>query len=151
MGQWSYFIFSSEMWNRTSSHMCGRWYLPLFLFRDGLLTLMYRASFMALMRFWSSLPTILKSSILMLWPVMLRWSNMGEEAFWCSLNLSPKCSWGLSYIFLITIHPTTFVTVDDPTLLQHRIFVLWGHHWCSVEVLKVLTLIRWKMWKVLNC
>ena len=38
-----------------------------------------------------------------------------------------KCSRGLSYILLITLHPTTFVTVDDPTLLQHRIFVLWGH------------------------
>ena len=38
-----------------------------------------------------------------------------------------KCSRGLSYMFLITLHPTTFVTVDDPTLLQHRIFVLWGH------------------------
>ena len=38
-----------------------------------------------------------------------------------------KCCRGLSYIFLITLHPTTFVTVDDPTLLQHRIFVLWGH------------------------
>ena len=38
-----------------------------------------------------------------------------------------KCSRGLSYILLITLHPTTFVTVDDLTLLQHRIFVLWGH------------------------
>ena len=24
---------------RTSSHICGRWYLPTFLFRDGLLTI----------------------------------------------------------------------------------------------------------------
>ena len=38
--------------------MCGRWYLPMFLLRDGLLTLMYKASLMVLMRFWSSLPTI---------------------------------------------------------------------------------------------
>ena len=41
-----YFKFSSEMLSRTSSHICGRWYLPIFLFRDGLFTLMYRASFM---------------------------------------------------------------------------------------------------------
>ena len=27
-----YFNFSSEMFNRTSSHMCGRWNLPTFLF-----------------------------------------------------------------------------------------------------------------------
>ena len=35
-----YFNFSSEMFNRTSSQMCGRWNLPTFLFRDGLLALM---------------------------------------------------------------------------------------------------------------
>ena len=38
-----------------------------------------------------------------------------------------KCSGGFSYIFFIALHSTTFVTVDDPTLLQHRIFVLGGH------------------------
>ena len=65
------FSFSSGMLNRTSSHMCGRWYLPIFLFRDGLLTLIIRASLIALLRFWSSLPTMLKLSTLMLWPVLL--------------------------------------------------------------------------------
>ena len=35
-----YFNSSSEMFNRTSSHICGRWNLPTFLFRDGLLALM---------------------------------------------------------------------------------------------------------------
>ena len=38
-----------------------------------------------------------------------------------------KGSWGLSCMFLITVHPATFVSVDDPTLLHHRILVLWGH------------------------
>ena len=62
-----YFLFhftflGSEMLNRTSSQMGGRWYLPMFLFRDGLLTLMYTASFISHMRFCSSLPTILKFS-----------------------------------------------------------------------------------------
>ena len=65
------FNFSSEMLCRTSSQMCGRWYLPMFLLRDGSLTLIYRASLMVLMRFWLSLPTISKFSMLMLWPVML--------------------------------------------------------------------------------
>ena len=57
-GHWVkfYFNFSSELFNRTSSDMCGRWYLPMFLFRDGLLTLIYKASLMVLMRFWPSLP-----------------------------------------------------------------------------------------------
>ena len=61
-----YFNFSSKVLNRTSFHMCGRWYLPIFLLRDGLLTLMYKASLIVLMRFWSSLPTILKFSIVTL-------------------------------------------------------------------------------------
>ena len=50
-GSMIYFNLSSGMLNRTSSHICGRWYLPTFLLRDGLLTLMYRASFIALLRF----------------------------------------------------------------------------------------------------
>ena len=44
------FILSFEMLNRTSSHMWGRWYLPIFLFRVGLLTLMYIDSFISLIR-----------------------------------------------------------------------------------------------------
>ena len=38
-----------------------------------------------------------------------------------------KGSRGLSYIFLITLHPATFITVDDPTLLHHRILIFGGH------------------------
>ena len=52
IGQLFYFILSSAMLNRTSSQMCGRWYLPMFLFRDGLMTLIYRASLIVLMRLW---------------------------------------------------------------------------------------------------
>ena len=37
-----------------------------------------------------------------------------------------KCSGGF-YIFFITIHPVTFISVDDSTFLQHRIFVLRSH------------------------
>ena len=35
-----YFNLSSKMFNRISSHMCGRWNLPTFLFRDWLLAFM---------------------------------------------------------------------------------------------------------------
>ena len=73
-----YFIFGSELLRRTSSQTCGRWYLPTFLFRDGLLTFMYIDSFMNLKRLGSSLPTILKLSSVVLWPVMLKWSNIGN-------------------------------------------------------------------------
>ena len=34
---------------------------------------------------------------------------------------------GLSYIFLITLHPATFITVDDPTLLHHGILIFRVH------------------------
>ena len=57
------FKFSSEMSSRTSSQMCGRWYLPIFPLRDGLLALMYKASCMVLKRFWSSLPSMVKLSM----------------------------------------------------------------------------------------
>ena len=39
---------------RTSSHTCGRWYLPIFLLRDGLLTLMNIDSLINLERLCSS-------------------------------------------------------------------------------------------------
>ena len=78
------------MLNRTSSHMWGRWYLSLFLFRDGLLTLRHIDSFISLMRFWSSLPTILKLSSIVVWPTVLKRSYIGEGVLRCSLNLSPN-------------------------------------------------------------
>ena len=85
-----YFILSSVVLTRTSSHTWGRWYLPMFLFRDGLLTLIYIDSLINLERPCSSLPTILKLLIVVEWPVMLQWSYIGEGAFRCSLNLSPN-------------------------------------------------------------
>ena len=85
-----YFKFSSGMLSRTSSQICGRWYLPILLFRDGLLTLIYKASLMVLMRFWSSLPNMEKLSKVTGWPEVLRWSFIGEGALRCSLNLSSK-------------------------------------------------------------
>ena len=38
-----------------------------------------------------------------------------------------KGSGGLSYILLITLHSITFVSIDDPTLFQHRILILGDH------------------------
>ena len=103
---------------RTSSHLWGSWYLPVFLFRDGLLTLMYIASFISLMRLWSSLPVILKLSSAVVWPVMLLWSWIGEGALRCSLNLSPN------------------VLADSPIYIPHHIATchtctcIWCHSFC---------------------
>ena len=73
-----YFHLSSWVLNRTSPDMCDRWCLPIFLLRDGLLTLKYIDSFIVLVRFWSSIPTILKLSTVVVWPVKVQWSNIGE-------------------------------------------------------------------------
>ena len=85
-----YFNFSSEVLSRTSSHVCGRWHWPMFLLRDGLFTHLYNASFIALLSFLSSLPTMLKLSMVTLWPVVLKWSYIEKLPFdvlWTSLQM----------------------------------------------------------------
>ena len=85
-----FFSFSSGIVNKILSHMCGRLYFPMFLFRVGLSTLMNMASWMVLAILFSSLPRILKLSIDVIWPLMFWWWYIGEGVFKCSLNLSPK-------------------------------------------------------------
>ena len=50
--------FKLEVWvlNKTSSHMWDNWYFPMFLPRDGSLTLIYMASLITLVMLWDSLP-----------------------------------------------------------------------------------------------
>ena len=38
-----------------------------------------------------------------------------------------KSSWGLSNVVFITLHPVTFVSVDDSTFLLYRIFIFGSH------------------------
>ena len=121
-----FFNFSSEMLNRTSSQMCARWYLPIFLFRDGSLTLIYRASLMVLIRFWSS-PHYFKifyTDVMTSGVMMVKYGGLGLLMFFEPLS---KGSGGFPYIFLITLHPVTFVPIDDSTLFHKRIFVLGSH------------------------
>ena len=112
-----YFKFSSEMLSRTSSHMCGRWYLPMFLLRDGLFALMYRASFMVLKRFWSSLPSMVKLSMVTSWPKILRWSYIGDGALRCSLYLSSKFL-ADSPIYSSSQSTLSHISIYDPTFLR---------------------------------
>ena len=107
--------------------MWGRWYLPMFLFRDGLLTLIYRASLMALMRFCSSLPTMLKFSKETWWPVVVKWSKIGGGGLEMFFEPLSKCSWWFTYIFIITLHPVAFKSVDDSTCVFYRILICWSH------------------------
>ena len=55
-----FFSFSSGIVSSILSHICGRLYFPMFLFRVGLLTLMNMASLMVLAILFSSLPRDLK-------------------------------------------------------------------------------------------
>ena len=85
-----FFIFSSGIVNSILSHICGRLYFPMFLFRVGLLTLINMASCMVLAKLFSSLPMILKLFIDVIWPLVFWCVNIGEGFFKCSLYLSPK-------------------------------------------------------------
>ena len=51
----------------------------------------------------------------------------GRGGFQMFLEPFTKSSWGLSNIFLISIHPVTLVSVDDSTLLLDLIFVFGRH------------------------
>ena len=94
-----YLSLSSGDLTSTSSHLCGSWYLPIFLFRDGSLTLINIASLMDLAILWSSLLTMLKLKISRqrTWPIVLWWPWMGEGALMCSLNLPAKVLPDLPY------------------------------------------------------
>ena len=121
-----YLVFSSGMANRTLFQMCGRLYLPMYLLRVGLLTLMYMASLMALAIIWPSLSIILKFSSVVLWPVMFSCSKMGDDAFRCFLYLSSKVL-ADSPIFFITFSPATLEPIYNVTLICLGLPVLWGH------------------------
>ena len=82
-----FFSLSSGIVNKILSHMCGRLYFPMFLFRVGLLTLINMASWMVLAILFSSLPRILKLSIDVMWPLMFWWWYIG--VYWSSKTSSP--------------------------------------------------------------
>ena len=124
------FHFSSVMLIRTSSHTWGRWYLPMFLFRDGLLTLIYIDSLINLERPCSSLPTMLKLLIVVEWPLMLLWSYIGEGAFRCSLNLSPNVG---IYVCGTNICSSQELLKQEQKQIQHA-----------------LTLYKYPMWAIIR-
>ena len=96
----------------------------MFLLRDGSFTLMNIASLMFLAILLSSLPTILKLSRDTSWPVVFWWFMIGDGAFICSLNLSPKVLPDSSNVLFFTIYPSTSVPVYNPTFLEYGVPVL---------------------------
>ena len=137
-----YFSLSSMLLIRTSSHMWGRWYLPMFLFRNGLLTLMNIDSLISLERFCSSLPTMLKLSSVVVWPVVLLWSWIGEGVFRCSLNLSPN---------VLAVSPMYSSSHSNLSLWNRYImslfFVMWSLSFGATNYL----LWFFHSWSVLGC
>ena len=107
-------VWVSVVLHRTSSQICGRWNLPMFLLRGGLLTLINNASFIALLRFLVLPPYYTK--IISGDPVTSGVKMVKNWGGCLLMFLEPlsKSSWGLSNVFLITIHPITFVSIDDP-------------------------------------
>ena len=115
---WCYFNLSSEVLNRTSSQMWGRWYLPVFLFRDRLFTIMYIDSLVVLAMYWSLPPYNAKAingCFMTFGVTMIKWG--GLQIF---LEPFPQCSWGFTKVLIITIHPATTEPVYHPT------FWWWG-------------------------
>ena len=74
----------------TPFHIWERFYLPIFLFRVGLLTLLYMDSLIVLVKPCPSLTNMLKFSIVPMWPVVVWWSHKGEDALRCSFYLLPN-------------------------------------------------------------
>ena len=124
-----YSNLSSEMLCRTSSHMCGRWYLPMFLFRDGLLTLIYRALFncsQEVLILSSLYAKVVNSDTMTRDDRMVMDRGRGLKMF-----LEPLCkiSCWLTNILFITFHPVALVCI-------------WPHS-SSVMVSLSLGAIRW--------
>ena len=58
-----YLSLNSGELTSTSCYMCGSWYLSMFLFRHGSLSMIRMASLIDLVMFCTSLPSMLKLSV----------------------------------------------------------------------------------------
>ena len=122
---WCYgylFEFSSGDLANTSSHMCGSWYLQIFLFRDGHLLLLILPLWWSWQCFGPPCPlyyywqeTVMTSDVMM---VMDGWWSL--HVFSEPLC---KCSAWFPNVFFITVHPATPEPVDHTTLLQDGVSV----------------------------
>ena len=102
-------------------------YLPVFLLRIGLLTLMCIAFCMALAIFYSSLLIIFKFLTVVVRPVILWCSKIGHGAFKCSLYHSSEVLDNSPYILIITFSLATLKPLYTVTLFGYCFFVLWEH------------------------
>ena len=130
---------SSDDLTNTSSHKCGSWYLPIFLLRDGSLSLISISSLMDLAILWSPLPTMLKFSMERSWPVVLWWSRMGEGAL---VFYEPFCKSSTSFPNIIFFTDKTELFQKVQRTHEGPLTHPWPlqHHW------------SWPFyWKLLHC
>ena len=83
-------ILTSRVLTRTPAHIWGRLYLPLFLFRVGLLILLYMDALFVVVKPCPSLPSMLRLSVVVRWPVVVWWLYMDEGTLKLSLHLFPN-------------------------------------------------------------
>ena len=100
------------MSNRTSSHICGRWYLPTFLFRDGSFVLMYMASFIALLRFWSSFNERFKEHQKAPSPIFDHYTTTGHDIKLENFSIVGKEDQNLKR----AIKEAMYIRTNDPSL-----------------------------------
>ena len=86
---------------------------------------MYMDSLIVLAKLCYSLPTMVKLSSVVGWPVVHWWPYMVEGAFRCSLNVSPNVL-AESLMYFITVQPIAPMSVYYTTLFGPNPFMLPG-------------------------
>ena len=111
-----YFTLSSEMLARTSSHTCGRMVFANIPVQGWIIDPNVYSLFDC-SHLVQVLPPnnfeIVDGNIVTTDVTMVIY---GRGGFQMLLEPFPKCSWGFSNVFFITVHPVTVISVYDPTL-----------------------------------
>ena len=120
-----YFNCISGDLTSTSSQICGSWYLPIFLLRDGSLTLNQHS-----LSDCSSHALVIPAhnAEIVQGHFMTRGLKVVIDGWWWPQVFPEsfsKCSASLPYVFFLAVHPTTLIPVYHPTFLQYVIFVFW--------------------------
>ena len=114
--------------------MWGKLNLPIFLFNEGLFTLMNMDSLIFLAKSCPSLPIIWKLCWVVEWPVFLAMVMCRRGIHQVLFISFSKGHGGLSYVFIITCKVTTLEPIYNPTFVGHWVFVSGGRPvgfcWC---------------------
>ena len=112
--------------NRTSSQICGNWYLPMFLFRDGSFPQEYNSFCCSSEILWFSTHSgkIVHTSMMACGFWMFINRGRGLKVFF---KLYPKSSCRLPNILLITLYPVTLILIYYFFFLYDYILIFVGH------------------------